>query len=341
MSDAELAQVIAAIVLIGILAILHTLGRRVTVTEEGVTYDVLVDGATTQRTLPAGAVIPPADVASVRGARTRERRRSALAAIVVGKDNRTSTSKSVAFAWTLALVYGLLALLIAKWLGDPAGWNAQVARPLQEEYLLLLGGPYAAAILAKYAAGGTSEQTRTPAPEGAASASDLVTDDAGDTELGDFQYVVFALVGLAYFFGDFIAHVDRGLPDLPAVLTGLVLVSTGGYGAKKLLQPAAPRLTSVVPASAAPGASIEVYGSALVVPAAVAPDGRALPPTVLVNGQRAEVAAHAQILGADRLTVTVDGAARPGAGTVAVVRADGVAATGPAGSDGIPFTVTA
>jgi hypothetical protein len=41
--------------------------------------------------------------------------------------------------------------VVAIWLGDHEPWDRQVDRGLQEEYLLLLGGPFAAAVLAKYA----------------------------------------------------------------------------------------------------------------------------------------------------------------------------------------------
>jgi hypothetical protein len=47
------------------------------------------------------------------------------------------------------------------------------------------------------------------------------------------------------------------------------------------------------------------------------------------------------VLGADRLTVTIARDAAPGRGALAVVRADGVPAVGPAGADGLPFHVLA
>ncbi len=279
-------------------------------------------------------------VADPAGEPARTVRRSAFSAIVVGRDHRASTSKSVLLAWTLAIAYGLLALLIAKWLGDGAGWDRQLRNGLQEEYLVLLGGPFAAAVLAKTAAVGQAQRGRTPAAPGFASAKQLVADDAGDTELGDFQYVVFSLIGLAYFFGTFLGHLGAGFPDLPPILTGLMLTSAGGYTAKKLIQQARPAVTSAVPASmVAGGEGLLVYGTDLIVPASVAPDGTAQLPIVAVGGRRASVTEFDHVLGADRLTVTIARDAAPGRGTLAVVRADGVPALGPAGADGISFHV--
>jgi hypothetical protein len=101
-----------------------------------------------------------------------------------------------------------------------------------------------------------------------------------------------------------------------------------------------PILTSVVPPSAAPGATgVQIYGINLVVPAAVSPNGSAMPPIVCVAGKPATVTANDQILGADRITISLASDAVAGPGTITVVRADGITAVGPAGSDGIPFTV--
>ena len=221
MSDADVAQLIAAVVLLALVAGLAIAGR----TDQ---------------------------VPRVEGTGTKLQKRSWLGAILAGKDNRTSTSKTVVFAWTFAIAFGLLSLLIADWLGDSAPWNAQVAHGIQEEYLLLLGGPFAAAIVAKVAAINQTE-TKPDAPVGAARPEQLVNDDEGNTDLGDFQYILLNLIGLAFFFGAFIADPAEGFPVLPAILTGLVLTSTGGYAAKKLIAQAMPAITSVVPAAAPAG----------------------------------------------------------------------------------------
>ncbi|MDQ6750439.1 MAG: hypothetical protein M3Z33_06805 [Actinomycetota bacterium] len=342
MSDQDLAQLIAAATIGLFIRLLMGTGRRVwIVVTDRVTY---TPHRGTPRTLLKGARIPATEVSAaqqVDAESVHAVHKSALSAIVVGKDDRTSTSKTVVFAWTLAIAFGLISLVIAKWLGDSTGWDAQVGNGIQEEYLLLLGGPFAAAVLAKRnALTQPGSQGKTPAAFGAGNATQLVTDDQGDADLGDFQYVLFNLIALGFFLGDFIGNLDHGFPQLPPLLTGLVLTSAGGYSAKKLIQEARPTLTSVVPAGAVRGAAgIQIYGLNLLIGASVSPTGTVMAPLVSIGGNPATITASDQILGADRLTVTVDPSAAAGAGTITVVRADGVPAVGPAGSDGIPFTI--
>jgi hypothetical protein len=130
----------------------------------------------------------------------------------------------VALAWTSTVVYGLLSLLAAKLLGSDAPWQTQIDHGLQEAYLLLLGGPYAAAVIAKYTAvatEGAANKTIAPEASPAKDARNLIADDDGDTDLGDFQYVLFNLVALAFFFGNFVPHLSsspafsRRLSQLP------------------------------------------------------------------------------------------------------------------------------
>jgi hypothetical protein len=269
---------------------------------------------------------------------TRRQRRSCLGAIVAGKDHRLSTSKTVAFAWTIAIVWGLLSLVVAIWLGDRAPWDKQVKLGLQEEYLLLLGGPYAAAVLAKYAS--QQPDAKTDAPVGSAKPSQLVNDDNGDTDLGDLQYVLFNLVGLAFFLGDFIGRLASGFPALPPILTGLILTSAGGYSAKKLVAQTVPTLSSVIPAKARPEGQVVVFGDNLVIPRSVSGGSDDEPPAVTVGGLPAEVTAD-KALGNDRLTVTVPKEAKPGSAPIVAVRADGAPARGPGGATALPFEVLA
>jgi hypothetical protein len=334
-SDPAVAQLIAGAAL-GLLTIaLAMIGRKDTVVQQDVTYE-LPDG--TQRKVIRGTVIPDGEVQHVGQTPVKKQRRSWLGAILAGKDHRSSTSKTVAFAWTLAVAFGLLSLIIAVWLGDHEPWDKQVDLGLQEEYLLLLGGPFAAAILAKYSAL-TQDESKTAAPVGAAKPSQLVNDDQGDTDLGDFQYVLFNVVALAFFLGDFIGDLSKGFPNLPPILTGLVLTSAGGYAAKKLISQAAPTLTSVLPAAAQPNTEIRVFGTNLSVPAGVSGSGQQMKASVFIGSHQAEVTAHDLVLGNDRLTVKVPATATPGSAPISAARADGVTARGPSGMNVLPFEV--
>ena len=168
----------------------------------------------------------------------------------------------------------------------------------------------------------------------------LINDDNGDTDLGDFQYVLFNLIGLAFFLGDFIGDLGAGFPPLPAVLTGLILTSAGGYSAKKLVAQTAPTLSSVVPAAALPEATVVVFGTGLVIPKAVAGTEDDQLPTVTVGGHTATATAD-RALGSDRLTVTVPKEAKPGSAPIRVVCADGGPASQPGGADRLAFEVLA
>jgi len=344
MEDHSLAaELIAAGCLLVVTLGLVAIGRRLAVATKEVTYTP--EGGVA-RHVAKGSIIPAADVPLVLPSDYTTVRVSLLRAIIVGKDNRTSTSKVVAFAWTYAIVFGLVAVIVAKWLDNPAGYDALIDNGLQEEYLLFLGGPYAAAVLAKYKAvsDAQGETGKAVAPVASASAEQLVADDAGDGDLGDLQYVLFNLITLGWFFGTFAPNLSDGLPEVPDLLAGLALTSAAGYSAKKLISQGAPKLTALVPASAPPSTAtaashVEVWGRNLIVPADAAPAGTALPPVVSVGGRTAGVLAASQPLGVDRITIKVPAEVTLGPTRVTAVRADGVSATGPEGADGLTLTV--
>jgi hypothetical protein len=334
MSDADAAHVISGIVIVAVIAALAVLGRK----DKIATETVDLPNTEPPRKVTAGTVLSDAEAGSLSRGQWREQKRSWLGAIIVGIDNRSSTSKTIAFAWTLAVAWGLLSLIVAVWFGDHRPWDKQVDLGLQEEYLLLLGGPFAAAVLAKYAVSSEGD-AKTTAPVGEAKPSELVNNDEGRTDLGDFQYVLFNVIALAFFLGDFVGDLDEGFPVLPAVLTGLALTSVAGYSAKKLLAQAAPTLTSVVPAAAPPTETIHVYGSNLSVPAGASGNGQNVSPTILVGPKTATLTADDVQYGNDHLVVTVPPNAEPGSAPISAVRGDGVAARAAGGLNALPFRV--
>jgi hypothetical protein len=170
---------------------------------------------------------------------------------VVGTDKRLSTSKTVMAVWTYSLASVLLAIVIAKLLGHPEGLDALKKSGLQAEYAVLIGGPIGAAILAK---GIVSSQVSSgqSKPDGdEAKAADLVSNDTGQTDLGDLQYVLFNTVALVFFFGQFLADPLLGLPDMPDVLVGLTSVSAVGYLGKKALPASMRAIAEVRPSPVA------------------------------------------------------------------------------------------
>jgi hypothetical protein len=333
------AQLIAGSLTVIFALVLATVGRKDFVATASGSY---TDAAGTERKVRRGQVIPRADkdLAERANVSLREVRRSVMGALVVGKDHRTSTSKAIATAWTFLVAWGLFSAVVALVLGAELEWPS-----LQEEYLLLLGGPYAAAILAKYATSNQAE-SKPDGEVGESTPAQLVTNDSGDADLGDFQYVVFSVIGIAYFLSQFIGKLATGFPDLPPTLTGLMLTSTGGYAAKKLLAQEAPTLISVVPVSAVQGGTADVFGMSLTVPPSAsddgeADDGDAATPIVHTGGVAATVTTHAVVLGNDRLTITIDDDAPVGSAPITVTRADGVKARDAKGVGVLAFKVLA
>jgi hypothetical protein len=338
MSTTALAQLVSFLALGVLVLVLARVGRQDNVVV-GADAQYTLPGGTTTRKVRVGSVVPEGAVLA-ENPETKQVRRSWLGAMIVGRDHRSSTSKTVVFMWTLAIAWGLLSLFLAYLFGDPAPWEAQVKSGLQEEYLLLLGGPFAAAVLAKYLATGRSE-TKLDAPVGEATPAQLVINDDGDADLGDFQYALFNVIALAFFLGAFLKNPSGGFPLLPPLLTGLVLTSAGGYAGKKFLAQATPTLTSVVPAAARPGVSVQVFGTNLAISASASATDEQIHATVLVGQVSATVAAHDVVLGNDRLTVTIPPDATPGSAPITATRADGVSARGPSGANSLPFEVLA
>ena len=160
--------------------------------------------------------------------------------MLLGADGRLSTSKTTMWLWTFGVGYALLfaagiAIFIdPKALLFPANW---------EDYLVLLGGPFAAGVLSKYALvtkfnNGTISKTVVaglaqttalgspvkPAPAAGAgvaaggdapaaptltntaSLSDIVNNDDGGLDLVDSQYFLFNLIAFAYAMGVFLSN---------------------------------------------------------------------------------------------------------------------------------------
>lgn len=171
-------------------------------------------------------------------------KRHGMAALFIGLDNRTSTSKLQAFLWTYAILWALISVLAGAGIEE---FNGVIDNELREEYLLLLGGPYLVAIAAKakttHDVNRAKElKERNPKPEQPAEApgglenrvAEAVTKDDGSVDLGDFQYLAFTLLTLTYFAWAFIASPSDGLPEVPDTLLVLMGVSQAAYLGKKL-----------------------------------------------------------------------------------------------------------
>jgi hypothetical protein len=169
--------------------------------------------------------------------------------ICIGQDKRVSTSKTIPAVWTLVVGAMLLALVYAYITGHHKPLNATDSAGVVGQYALLFGGPLGSAILAKQI---VSTQVRDkpevkPPATKKPSPTDLVTDDKGDPELGDLQYVLFNSIALVFAVATMLATPLKGIPHLPDVLLGLTSVSAVGYVAKKALIPTGLLSASIEP----------------------------------------------------------------------------------------------
>jgi hypothetical protein len=163
----------------------------------------------------------------------------AVLKVIIGADGRVSTSKTIATVWTFVVAAAMLALVYADLLNHNEALEATNAAGVVGQYALLFGGPLGAAILSKaIVSGQVKDDARAKPPAGSSGLSDLITNDAGQTDLGDLQYLLFNVVALVFVLGTMLVHEPgAGLPHIPDVLLGLTSVSAAGYVGKKLLPP--------------------------------------------------------------------------------------------------------
>lgn len=207
-------------------------------------------------------------------------RQTARGGLFVGFDNRISTSKTIAVAWTAVVAWmvaseGLVAALPAH----PPNTFSGLLSTASDLYFVFLGGPFAAAAFAKasvqskVAQGTLTKSTGTPA------LSDLISDDSGGTDLYDFQYVLFNILALLIVVVSFSSHPANGLPDMPSFLAILTGGSALTYTVNKAIAAGGGQIAKVEPTQARIGDAIVITGTGLVSTTAGAPM-----PTVTVGG---------------------------------------------------------
>jgi hypothetical protein len=169
--------------------------------------------------------------------------------LVTGVDNRRSTSKTIAVAWTLIVAWmvvtlGLIAAETSRTTFSDLLHNAS------DLYLVFLGGPYAAAAFAKFSTQtkvNQSQLTKLPAQQ--PSLFDVVSDDNGNTDMYDFQYTLFNLIAIVIVVVIFIGRPGQGLPAIPDFLAVLTGGSALTYTVNKALASSGPQI-SVSPSTA-------------------------------------------------------------------------------------------
>jgi hypothetical protein len=200
--------------------------------------------------------------------------RGGLVGYIVGKDGRLSTSKMQIALWTTAIAFTFFFFTIQLIrTSDPQTLNASFTH-FGPEYLLLLGGPFAAAVLAQAtttskAADGSIQQAAPDHP----TAVDLVTDHDGQPAISDAQFFLFNLVAIGYFVVALV-RTPATLPSIPSTLVALTSVSALTYLGVKLATSNPPTINNVLITSSPSdgflyaGQTIKVVGSGFMTPAA-------------------------------------------------------------------------
>ncbi|MET8951560.1 hypothetical protein ACWEO4_05415 [Streptomyces sp. NPDC004393] len=235
-------------------------------------------GWTAART--AGLVAAVLAGAALTAAGYLHRARGGALAPVIGEDNRLSTSRAVAAAWVLFVVYALLVLI-----GELAVASAHDRRDALIAGLDLARGVGVVTVVAVVSGiavlvrrvvglrvlGQRLQKVRADRPR----AADLLTDDSGRGSFADTQYLLISGVALVFAAVRLARRPDQ-LPDLPWGLALLVLVSAATYLAGKYAEGGRPVVLSVVRAREAgdldapirTGDDIEIRGAGFVPPGA-------------------------------------------------------------------------
>lgn len=164
----------------------------------------------------------------------RRVKKSVPGGLIRGADNRISTSKAIAVAWTFVVAWMVVAeAFVAVFPGNSSVAFPRLLASASDLYFVLLGGPMAAAVFAKawtqsrIAQGTLTKTTGTP------HVFDLICDDDGNADLYDFQYVLFNIIALLIVAISFAVNPDKGLPAVPAFLAILTAGSALTYSAGK------------------------------------------------------------------------------------------------------------
>lgn len=225
-----------------------------------------------------------ADPVKARLDTTGRRAANGVLALFLGKDGRLSTSTTIAWVWTVVISWVILSLVIA-W---PPDWSAAFTN-FDGTYIALLGGPYAAWVLARVAVsarvGNSTLQKR--AGDGIPRLSDLVSGDDGNPDLFDVQYVMFNLIAVAFVVLAFTHASENGFPLIPPALVLLTGGPAAVYAANKTLATNGPVIFSVSPGTVNTESSFTVYGQNFL--AGAAASGTAGNLRVLAGGRDATV----------------------------------------------------
>ncbi len=204
--------------------------------------------------------------------------------VIVGQDNRVSTSKTMALTWTAVVAW----MLVTEALRDLAANVSLGDLPVSSDYLLLLGGPFAAAVAAKgivvsRLTNGTLVKTAAP-DDAPLRLGDIVSADDGSVDLVDFQYSLFNLIALGIVIFTFVKHPGNGLPAVPSGLLAVTSAAALTYIGNKAVASSTPSITRFAPGVVRSGQAVTVSGTNLMSTASDAGQ-----PVVTIGGMPAPI----------------------------------------------------
>ena len=183
--------------------------------------------------------------------------------LIMGWDKRLSTSKAVSAAWTLVVAYMLLVIMLISLDHTDAGsFFSSTLGKASELYLAVLGPTYLAAVLAKVNTAKQVAQGNLQKSDGSGTVNplDLISDDSGNTDIYDTQYVLLNLVAIVAVLAIFIRQPAVGFPPFPGFLAAITGGSALVYTANKVTAANPPQLTTVSPSPARVGDKVTATG---------------------------------------------------------------------------------
>ena len=189
-------------------------------------------------------------------------------ALVVGADNRPSTSKLQFFLWTVVVLYAYGAIWAARF------WHGQVdaLSNIPPNLLLAMGFSLTTVTAAKgitsaYVSSGRLVKNPPPTEgspanstaNSATGVSALATEDDGYPDLSKMQMLAWTLVAIGAFLVAVVVQVSAAkpqLPDIDASLMVLMGLGQGAYLGKKLVTTDVPRLTGLAPGGGVAGSTV-------------------------------------------------------------------------------------
>jgi hypothetical protein len=213
--------------------------------------------------------------------------------LLIGADNRASTSETVAAAWTAAVAYMVIAVILISWTAKDS--NCYLSTTLNNTdllYLVFLGGPYSAAVLAKISVT-TSLNKGTGLKSintGKPTALDVIADDTGSTDLYDFQNTLFNVIAIIATVGLFTKVPAAGLPAVPNFLAALSGGAALAYTINKVgatLSAPAPVMDQIDPLPITPADPFTITGQNFYSGIALNATPIGDPPTITINASTA------------------------------------------------------